>query len=92
MAELKVYLSKELDERFRMLAMSVYGYGRGSLSEAAVDALIKWCEEHEARKLGRLPKEAPSRSSSDPATRAEERPRIGPSEKGEDSGSTLPLG
>jgi len=74
MAELKVYLSEELVKRFRMLAMSVFGYGRGSLSEAAVDALTKWCEEHEARKLDQEPKEGPLHSNSDPVSRAEERP------------------
>jgi len=74
MAELKVYLSEDLDQRFRMLAMSVYGYGRGSLSEAAVDALTKWVEGHEAIKLDQPPREAPPASNSDPVSRAEERP------------------
>lgn len=60
MAELKVYLSEDLDKKFRMLAMSIFGYGRGSLSEAAVEALSSWCKEHESRK--------------DPIARAEERP------------------
>ena len=27
--------------------MSVYGYGRGSLSKAAVEAFSKWCSEHD---------------------------------------------
>jgi hypothetical protein len=91
MAELKVYLSGELDKRFRMLAMSVFGYGRGSLSEAAVDALTKWCEEHEAGQIDQRPKDASSRSSSDPVIRAEERPGIVSSAKGEDPGSANPL-
>jgi hypothetical protein len=43
MAELKIYLSKELNEKFRRIAMSIYGYGRGSISKAAEDALAKWC-------------------------------------------------
>ena len=47
MAELKIYLSNSLDERFRRIAMSVYGYGRGSLSKAAEEAFMKWCSEHE---------------------------------------------
>jgi hypothetical protein len=47
MAELKIYLSGGLNEKFRRIAMSVYGYGRGSLSKAAVEAFIKWCSEHE---------------------------------------------
>ena len=47
MAELKVYLPDKLDERFRKAAMRVYGYGRGSISKAAVDALSEWCGKHE---------------------------------------------
>ena len=92
MAELKVYLSDELDKRFRILAMSVYGYGRGSLSKAAVDALTKWCAEQKATKSDTQPSQGSSLSSSDPVTRAEERPRIVSPGKVEDSGSALPLG
>jgi hypothetical protein len=91
MAELKVYVSEELDKRFRRLAMSVHGYGRGSLSEAAVEAFTRWCEEHETLKLDQQPKAAPSRSNSDPVARAEERPRVVSPTKGEDSGSAFPL-
>ena len=91
MAELKVYLSEELDKRFRMLAMSVYGYGRGSLSKAAVDALTKWCAEQEAAKLDKQSNQRSSPSNSDPVTRAEERPGIVPPGEGQDSGSALPL-
>jgi hypothetical protein len=47
MAELKIYLSDILSEKFRRIAMSVFGYGRGSLSRAAEEALTKWCSEHE---------------------------------------------
>ncbi len=50
MAEIKIYLDDQLDERFRGLAMNVYGYGRGSISKAASDALAKWCREHEGAK------------------------------------------
>ena len=49
MVEMKVYLSQSLNEKFRKLAMSVYGYGRGSLSRAAQEAFSKWCAEHEAQ-------------------------------------------
>ena len=91
MAELKVYLSAELDKRFRTLAMNVYGYGRGSLSEAAVDALTKWCEEHEARKTDQQQKDDPPNLNSDPVTRAEERPGIVSSGRGENSSSALPV-
>jgi hypothetical protein len=41
MAELKIYLSDSLNEKFRRMVMSVYGYGRGSLSKAAEEALSK---------------------------------------------------
>jgi len=91
-AELKVYLSEDLDKRFRIIAMSVYGYGRGSLSEAAVDALTKWCEGHEASKLDQPPREALSHSNSDPVSRAEERPDAISSGRRENSGSSLPVG
>ena len=47
MAELKVYLSDALNERFRRIAMSLHGYGRGSLSKAAEEAFDRWCSEHE---------------------------------------------
>ena len=47
MAELKIYLTDSLNERFRRIAMSVHGYGRGSLSKAAEEALTRWCSEHE---------------------------------------------
>jgi hypothetical protein len=46
MVELKIYLSDNLNERFRRAAMNVYGYGRGSLSKAAEEALTEWCIEH----------------------------------------------
>ena len=47
MVELKVYLSDALNERFRRLAMTVYGYGRGSLSKAAEEAFANWCTERD---------------------------------------------
>ncbi len=47
MTELKVYLPAELDERFRKHAMTAYGFGRGSLSKAAEEAIRKWCQDRE---------------------------------------------
>jgi hypothetical protein len=47
MAEMKIYLSDSLNEKFRRIAMSVYGYGRGSLSKAAEEAITRWCAEHD---------------------------------------------
>ena len=45
MAELKIYLPEDMDTRFRKTAMNVFGYGRGSLSRAAVEAIQLWCNE-----------------------------------------------
>lgn len=53
MAELKIYISDGLNERFRRLAMSVHGYGRGSLSKAAEEAFAEWCKEHESPSVSR---------------------------------------
>lgn len=47
MAELKIYLPNDLNSRFRKIAMSVFGYGRGSLSKAAQEALENWCAGHD---------------------------------------------
>ncbi|MEM2990278.1 MAG: hypothetical protein QXQ02_03755 [Halobacteria archaeon] len=40
-------MSEKVEERFRQLAMMIYGYGRGSLSKAAEDAFMKWITQHE---------------------------------------------
>lgn len=84
MAELKIYLSEELDKKFRMLAMSIFGYGRGSLSQAAVEALSSWCKERESRNGNSHLVQVPS-SESDPVARAEERPGVIPSAKEQDT-------
>ncbi len=44
MRELKIYISDELNELFRKTAMDAFGYGRGSISKAAEEALKQWCE------------------------------------------------
>ncbi|RLE52555.1 MAG: hypothetical protein DRJ26_04595 [Candidatus Methanomethylicota archaeon] len=48
MRGLKVYIDEELEKRFRRAAMEVYGFGRGSLSKAAEDAIRRWVLEHES--------------------------------------------
>ncbi len=48
MGEVKIYLSDELDRRFRKAAMEAYGYGRGSISRAAEEAFLEWCRKREA--------------------------------------------
>ena len=70
MAELKIYISEGLNEKFRRIAMRVHGYGRGSLSKAAEEALTKWCSEREPpqfseKTLGNLgnPRDQPSKEA-----------------------------
>ncbi len=48
MAGIKVYVPDEVEEKFRRLAMMVYGYGRGSISKAAEEAFMHWMMRHEA--------------------------------------------
>ena len=47
MAEVKIYVSEELDKRFRKAAMDAFGYGKGSISRAAQEALLEWCRKRE---------------------------------------------
>jgi hypothetical protein len=47
MAGIKVYVRDEVEEKFRRLAMMVYGYGRGSLSKAAEEAFLQWMMQRE---------------------------------------------
>lgn len=62
MVELKVYLSDDMNMKFRRIAMTVYGYGRGSLSKAAGEAFANWCNEHDG-----APKKANTSSSAETA-------------------------
>jgi len=47
MKGLKIYLPEELEKRFKKMSMDAYGYGRGSISKAATDAIRKWTAERE---------------------------------------------
>ena len=42
MAGLRIQLPDELEKLFRKVAMKRYGYGRGSLSLAAEEAIRRW--------------------------------------------------
>jgi len=42
MAETKIYISDEIDKKLREYAMSKFGYGRGSISSAAEEAISQW--------------------------------------------------
>lgn len=39
---IKVYVSDDVERRFRETAMKIYGYGKGSLSIASEKALSQW--------------------------------------------------
>lgn len=42
MGTIKVIVGDDVERRFRRVAMSRYGYGKGALSEAAEAALSEW--------------------------------------------------
>ena len=42
MAETKIYISDDVDKELRERAMSKFGYGRGSISSAAEEAITQW--------------------------------------------------
>jgi hypothetical protein len=45
MGGIKVYISDELEKKFREVAMKLYGYGRGSLSIASEKAFEAWLSQ-----------------------------------------------
>lgn len=45
MGGIKVYLSDEVEQKFREAAMKLYGYGRGSLSTASEKAILSWLSQ-----------------------------------------------
>ena len=47
MKGLKIYIDEEVEKRFRKMSMEIYGYGRGSISRAAEEAIRRWLLEHE---------------------------------------------
>ena len=48
MAETKIYISDELDAQLRAAAMRRFGYGRGSISKAAEEAVTQWLAREDA--------------------------------------------
>ena len=48
MADVKIYLSEELEEQFKRRSMETYGYGRGSISKAGAEAIQRWTSERDA--------------------------------------------
>jgi hypothetical protein len=45
MGGIKVYISDDLERKFREAAMRLYGYGRGSLSIACEKAISAWLSQ-----------------------------------------------
>ena len=45
MGGIKVYVSDEVEKKFREMAMRLYGYGRGSLSIASEKAFTAWLSQ-----------------------------------------------
>ena len=79
MAELKIYLSDSLNEKFRRIAMSVFGYGRGSLSKAAEEAFTRWCTEHDHSHIAEKAAEHSETAQGRPSSETES--RINPDER-----------
>ena len=42
MSQIKIYSTGRIDQSFRATAMKRFGYGRGAISKAAEEALIRW--------------------------------------------------
>jgi hypothetical protein len=51
MGELKIKINDETESVFRKLAMFRFGYQKGSLSEAAQEAISNWNESGETEKV-----------------------------------------
>jgi hypothetical protein len=45
MGGIKVYISDDVERKFREAAMRLYGYGRGSLSTASEKAILAWLSQ-----------------------------------------------
>ncbi len=49
---MKIYIPDELEEEFKKTSMEVHGYGRGSISKAAAEAIQAWTAERQAMLRG----------------------------------------
>jgi len=48
MGQLKVIIPDDVEQAFRKAAMRRFGYQRGSMSEAAKEAMHQWAANHES--------------------------------------------
>lgn len=55
MKDVKIYLPEELEERFKKMSMEKFGYGRGSISKAAAEAIRNWVSERDEIQGFRIP-------------------------------------
>lgn len=51
---LKVVLEKELEQKFRELAMKKFGFSKGALKSASKEALEEWLYQHKKIDLARV--------------------------------------
>lgn len=51
MGELKIKISNKAEEIFRRLAMQKFGYSKGSISQAAQEAIEEWANEKEEKSI-----------------------------------------
>ncbi len=68
MAELKIFIPEQLNVRFRKAAMNAYGYGRGSLSKAGIEALEAWCQLRESNQTPASSRAEVNAHTEDPST------------------------
>ena len=76
MVEVKIYLTNDLDKRFRKAAMEAYGYARGSISKAASEAFLEWCRKREkpgeaAQSAPPVPEVTPEQAQAPPGKQAQ---------------------
>ena len=48
---IRTILGKELEKRFRKLAMRRFGYGKGAISKATQEAIMRWISRAESETL-----------------------------------------
>lgn len=48
---IRIILGRELEKRFRELAMRRFGYGKGAISKAAQEAIMRWISQVESEAL-----------------------------------------
>ena len=46
---MRVNIGEKLEKRFRELAMKRFGYGKGALSKAAQEAILRWVSQMETQ-------------------------------------------